>query len=121
MGAGAVLQRLCRKNVMAMLQDLIEMLVGALRRPHQREELVRAFQEAVSNEPESPSHGAGWDVLTTLATDLECYVPDPEARVEHRNYYGDERLRQEILSALRELVEAGVISSDSLTRAAGPA
>jgi len=106
---------------MASLPELVELLVGALRRPHQREELIRAFQETVSNEPESASQSAGWDVLTTLAADLEFYVPDPELREDHRNYYGDDRLRQEILSALRELVESGVVGSEVLTRAAASA
>lgn len=103
---------------MVSLPELVEMLVEVLRRLHQREQLVRAFQEATLSEPELRSHGVGWDILTTLATDLEFYVPDPELRAEHRNYYGDERLREKILLALRELVEAGVIGSEALTRAA---
>ena len=103
---------------MASLPELVEMLVAALERRHQREALVRTFQEATLGTLEATSHGLGWDILTTLATDLEFYVPDPEQREEHRSYYGDERLREEILSALRELVEAGVVGSEVLTRAA---
>jgi len=103
---------------MTSVPEIVEMLVGALQRPEQRHELVREFQEVVLNEPERSAQGYEWDVLTDLATKMEFYVADLHHRKEHRSYYGDERLREEILSSLRELVEAGVITSEVMRRAA---
>jgi hypothetical protein len=104
---------------MATLEELVEGLVEALRTPFDRDARVRAFQDAVANEPESSATDPGWETLTNLATELEFYEPDPVERQQHRSYYGEARLRELILSALRELVRVGAVDHSLLERAEG--
>jgi hypothetical protein len=45
------------------------------------------------------------DTLTDIAYTLEDYEPNPTWRKQDPSYYGDERLEQEIISALQILKE----------------
>ena len=92
------------------------MLVEALENPFNREALIREFQDAVADEPEDTASGTSWDTLTSLATDLEFYVADSELRNDHPSYFGDERLKEEILSTLRALVDQHAIDPALLKR-----
>ena len=97
--------------------DLVELLIEALRRPQERQELIRAFQREVLEGPGVVATPAASEALTRLATDLDFYVADPERRSDHRSYYGENQLRQEILAALGELVETGELPSSVMRRA----
>lgn len=103
---------------MATLQEFVEQLIDLLRDPFDREYLVRQFQDAVLvGESDSNEDGPGWDALTDLATHFEFYQPDPVKRLQDPGLYGDDRLKEHIVSALKELVHAGLIQPSVLTRA----
>ena len=43
------------------------------------------------------------DVLSEFAYDLDFYVADPKMRQEDPNYYGEERLNEEIEAVIKKL------------------
>jgi hypothetical protein len=103
---------------MPSIEELVEGLIEVLHDPLQRENLVHAFQDAVLlDETESDDEGPGWDTLTDLATHFEFYQPDPVMRRQERSLYGDDHLKELILAALKELVQAGAVSPSVLNRA----
>ena len=103
---------------MVTLDGLVDELIEILRELSERENLVRAFQDAVLlEESESDEDSPGWDTLIDLATDFEFYQPDPEMRSSHHSLYGDDRLKELILAALKAMIDAGAIGPGVLTRA----
>ncbi len=83
----------------------MEILRNILSDKDKRGTLIEEFQEKVWN-------GAGYstdervnEILSELAYDLDFYEPKEEWRKEDSSYYGEERLRQEIHSALQKLEE----------------
>ena len=49
-----------------------------------------------------------WEILSNLALDLDYYVADPLRRRLDPTFYGDERLEEEIRSALARFSEDSV-------------
>lgn len=47
--------------------------------------------------------GPYFEILGALALDLDYYEPDESLRKEDSSFYGEDRLEQEVLQALREL------------------
>ena len=109
-----------RTPLMATIRQLADALVGILEQPSQRKERVRAFQDLVlddiSDSPPTPR-----EVLTSLAMDLEFYIADGSPRKQSAVYFGDQHLRQEVLKAIRFLVDANVVPTDVLARASAAA
>jgi hypothetical protein len=75
---------------------------------------LRRFQDELSEVPVSVS-GPAWDVLTDLATDLEFYESDPQKRMAHPSYYGDEKLMSTLSVSLAELKKLGIASGETDT------
>jgi len=48
-----------------------------------------------------------YDILADLNHDLHFFVADPGRRAEDPSYYGDERLEEEVGTALRRLSQLG--------------
>ena len=67
----------------------------------ERKKLIEEFQQEIWNEsnPDDPAS----EILSELAYDLDFYEPDETLRCENFNYYGDEKLRAELTSALKKL------------------
>lgn len=72
----------------------------------EREKLIKELQEEVWN-VESSSNNPASEILSELAYDLDFYEPNEKLRSEDFSYYGDERLREEIASALKKLEIVG--------------
>jgi hypothetical protein len=68
-----------------------------------RKELVDRFQKLVLNGPALEATNEDVEIFADLAYDLNFYEPVPEARGEDPSFYGDERLEEEIRSALGNL------------------
>ena len=64
-----------------------------------RKRLVSEFQELIWN-----SENAN-EILSELAYNLDYYEPNEELRKEDSRYYGDDRLEQEVKSAMQKLQE----------------
>jgi len=88
---------------MAATQELIELLERVVAERPLRVELVKNFQERVwdSNDLGDDPHVAG--VLRDLAYDLDFFEPDEIARADDPALYGEDRLIEEIRSALQKL------------------
>ena len=89
---------------MVALPELLELLERALtdqvgRRDHLRqfEDLVWSTEAFIGEDPDTD------EILRDLAYDLDYYEPDPRTRPGDSAYYGDDRLEDEIRSALRKL------------------
>ena len=78
-----------------------ELLIGILQDKENRDRLVFEFQEKVLNSKEEN------EILDDLAYDLEYYVQNEEHRKEVPQYFGDEKLEELILQALKDLEAAG--------------
>lgn len=99
---------------------LLEDLIGRLRRDQmieklkqiiasdgiERKKLIEEFQEEIWNGEAKPDNPTS-DILSELAYDLDFYEPDEKLRSEDFSYYGDERLKAEIASALKKLEAVG--------------
>lgn len=72
----------------------------------ERKKLIEEFQEKIWNDESNPDNPAS-EILSELAYDLDFYEPNEKLRSEDFSYYGDERLREEITSALRKLEAVG--------------
>jgi len=68
----------------------------------ERKELINEFQEQVWN-GEINTDNPAFEILSELAHDLDFYEPDENLRKEDSVYYGDEKLMQEISSALEKM------------------
>jgi hypothetical protein len=89
-------------------ESRIRLLVGALLDREQRTQLIAEFQKSVWDSPEIIGDSMVWEILSNLALDLSYYVSDPNKRREDPSYYGDERVEEEIRSALEKLKERGI-------------
>ncbi len=78
-----------------------ELLIGILKDKENRDRLVFEFQEQVLNSKEEN------EILDDLAYDLEYYVQNEEHRKEVPQYFGNEKLEELILQALKDLEAAG--------------
>jgi hypothetical protein len=91
---------------MVTIPELVQLLERAISDPGHRAEYIRAFQIHILRDEdlifEDPLVE---EVLGDLAWDLDFYEPDERKRAEDASYYGDDRVEQEIRSALRKLFE----------------
>ena len=71
-----------------------------------RTSLIHQFQEAVWNELEFDDKELE-DVLTTLAYDMDFYEPNSDLRKESVNYFGDERLSDEVNRVIKYINGTG--------------
>jgi hypothetical protein len=62
-----------------------------------RKQLISEFQELIWNDENAN------ELLSELAYDLDFYEPNEEWRKEDSGYYGDEKLENEIKSAIQKL------------------
>lgn len=67
-----------------------------------RLDLVRQFQEDIWNGAEN-NDDPGYDILNAWAVDMEYYQPNVVWRMEDKSFYGDERLKEMILSTIDQL------------------
>jgi len=88
---------------MATTQELIALLVQALREPSRRLEHVKRFQELVWDTKRIGSDPEIQRMLRDVAYDLDFYEPDERARAEDPSLYGDTCLVREIEQALQRL------------------
>lgn len=85
------------------LNNLIELLSLSLNtKDSDRLNYINQFQQIVWND-ESFQDEAQNDILTDIAYTLDFYEPNKEWRKEDPSYYGDERLEEEIKSAIQKL------------------
>lgn len=90
------------------MQQLVDLLLIALREPLRRKESVTRFQTIVW-EGLDPALSAGVrDVLCDLAYDLDFFETSRDGRSEDAQTYGHRRLEKEILDGLAKLRAAGV-------------
>lgn len=79
---------------------MIDILRQILDNKLQRMQLIQQFQDVIWDWDGS---GPYFDILSTLAYDLDYYEPDAGFRKESPSFYGDDRLEEEIKQALRQL------------------
>lgn len=95
---------------MASVDAILALLIEALHSSRARNAAIEQFQTIVW-EWQTPPIDIGqqaYDILADLAVDLDYFEPDPFRRVESASYYGDERLEEEIRTALRRLANLGI-------------
>jgi len=68
-----------------------------------RKRLISEFQELIWNDEILSAN----EILSDLAYDLDFYEPNEELRKEEPSYYSDDRLEEEITSAIQKLQELG--------------
>lgn len=62
-----------------------------------RKQLISEFQELIWNDENAN------ELLSELAYDMDFYEPNEKLRKENPSYYGDERLEEEIKSAIQKV------------------
>jgi hypothetical protein len=93
------------------LEKILGLLAEASKDPSSRQEAVDEFLRCYSENESAIKRSVGqeaFDVLGDLAWDLNFFVADPGKRAQDSSYYGDERLEQEIGTALQRLSRLGV-------------
>lgn len=85
------------------VQSLVAILLSALYKLDRRKQLLNEFQQKIWDAPEDFLASPEGEILCDLAYDLDFYVPDITSRAEDASYYGDERVEEEIRSALKKL------------------
>jgi hypothetical protein len=91
---------------MLTIPELVQLLELAISDRGRRAEHIQVFQNHIfGHEDLGFEHPEVEEVLRELAYDLDYYVPDERSRAEDPSYYGDDRVEQEIRSALRKLFE----------------
>lgn len=88
---------------MGATQELIELLERVVADRALRGELVKNFQERVWASKDLDADPHVTCVLRDLAYDLDFFEPDEKARADDPALYGEERLLEEIGSALQKL------------------
>jgi hypothetical protein len=73
----------------------------------ERLELVSQFQEEIWNGSEYNDDDPAYEILNTLAIDLDYYEPNLGWRMEDKSFYGDDRLKELIQAAIIELQSLG--------------
>jgi hypothetical protein len=93
---------------MRSLDQMLLLLVKALREPITRKATVSQFQSLVweGRDPSVPEEA--YSILADLAYDLDFFEADPTIRKQDSTYYGHNRLEQEIRTALHKLAEQGI-------------
>lgn len=87
------------------LKQLIEILeVAQQTTGSERANKIKEFQEIVWDDETIEDENLN-DLLSTLAYDFDYYEPDEKMRKDDPNYYGDERLTDEITAGLEKLKE----------------
>jgi hypothetical protein len=101
-------ETLLMKTPMKKPADLIVMLTSILSSPNptKREELIKAFQDAVWSSPNPIGDENESEIFGELAYDLDFYEPDYDKRIEDASYYADDRLEEEIRKGLNDLKKA---------------
>jgi hypothetical protein len=79
--------------------EILEILEMILKDRVNRVQLIKKFQGLMWNDEKSD------ETLSELAYDLDFYEPDTELRKQDINYYGDERLEEEIKLAIQKIKE----------------
>lgn len=79
---------------------MIDMIRRILEEKSNRDQHIKQFQEVIWNRNDE---GPYFEILGALALDLDYYEPDEKMRQEDSSFYGDDRLEQEVLRALKEL------------------
>jgi hypothetical protein len=82
---------------------LTRMLIDVLEDASDRLALIKRFQEIVWNTAAFKNEEACGGILRDLANDLDYYEPDPLMREKDPSFYGDDRLEQEVRTALERL------------------
>jgi hypothetical protein len=77
----------------------MELLEKILRDKANRKQLIKEFQELIWSDDKAD------EILSELALDLDYYEPNEEWRKQDPSYYGDDRLEEEIKSALKRIEE----------------
>lgn len=77
----------------------MEILEQILKDKQNRSGLIKKFQELIWNDENAN------EILSELAYDLDFYEPNEEWRKQDPSYYGDERLEEEIRTAIKKLQE----------------
>jgi len=93
---------------MATVEQLLALLVLALREPLRRKESIGKFQKIVWEGLDPALPAKVRDLLRDLAYDLDFFEPRREVRNEDEAFYGHERVEREIRDALEKLRAAGV-------------
>lgn len=81
----------------------MEVLDLILNAKDNKEELVREFQNKICDGDDYSDNEEINEILGTLAYDLEFYVPNDELRNEDESYYSDERLKVELIEAIKKI------------------
>jgi hypothetical protein len=93
---------------MVTVEQLVDLLVLALREPLRRKEIVAKFQAKVWEGLDPTLSPNVRDVLRDLAYDLDFFEMPRDVRSEDATLYGHKRLEREILDAFAKLKAAGV-------------
>jgi hypothetical protein len=93
---------------MAAVEELLDLLVLALRDPFRRKDSIAKFQAIVWKGLDPALPASVRDVLRDLAYDLDFFDPRPDFRSEDGALYGHGRTESEIRGALEKLRAAGV-------------
>jgi hypothetical protein len=79
-----------------------EILIEILKDKENRQKLVYKFEDELLNSKEEN------EILYELHEDLVYYVQNEKHRKEDHSYFGDEKLEELILQALKDLEAAGL-------------
>jgi hypothetical protein len=90
------------------MTKMLALLADALRDPSTRKETVESFQSLFSDCQSRTMNPDAYEVLANLSNDLNYFQPDASARMSDPSYYGHERLRKGIRSALQQLADLGI-------------
>jgi len=85
------------------IEAIIRQLEDALDSEADLGQRIKAIQDAVWASPGDEHRKNEWGVLRELAYDLDFFVSDPKHRMEDASYFGEDRARDEIRSALDRL------------------
>lgn len=87
------------------LEDVvIRVLEQALRRGSSLSACITCAQNLVWDHEALPSDNAEvWEILRQLAYDLDYFEPDSKLRAHDPSYFGEDRARAEIQTALKSL------------------
>jgi len=88
------------------MNDLINLIEKILSDKENRINLIKDFQQKISNiniEKNENFKNDIFEILNELAYDMDFYESNPKFRKEDPSYYGEERLRLEIKEALEKI------------------
>lgn len=93
------------------MTEKVTQLIYSLLKDKDKKSAIKNIQDFVfDNEDFSKLDERIQDVLSELAYDLDFYVSDVDKRKEIPSYYGEERLSEEIESAVKKLNDLGFIN-----------